>query len=107
MVVSNTNTKPLIRMRLQVIEEGIVAIDLHTMGIPLDQHHSFEFLTPISLPEGREVLTKLFRLFRASPQDTTPAARALAPSITGTPLFRYLQECEERFAVLPQHYEAP
>ena len=107
MVISNTNTKPLIRMRLQVIEEGIVAIDLHTMAIPLDQHHSFEFLTPISLPEGREVLTKLFRLFRASPQDTTPAARALAPSITGTPLFRYLQECKERFAVLPQHYETP
>ena len=101
MVLTNTRSNPPIRMRLHVIEEGISGIDLLTLGQTPGPRHSFQFLTPISLPEGRSVLTQLFRSFQATPQDTAPSLRALAPSLTGTPLFRYLQECQERFAVEP------
>jgi hypothetical protein len=101
MLLTNTRSNPPIRMRLHVVADGISGIDLLTLGQTPGMRHSFEFLTPISLPEGRSVMTQLFRLFQATPQDSTPALRALAPSLTGTPLFRYLQECQERFDIQP------
>ena len=101
MALTNTRSNPPLRMRLRVVEEGISGIDLLTLGQTPGLRHSFEFLTPISLPEGRSVMTQLFRLFQATPQDTAPSLRALTPSLTGTPLFRYLQECQERFDIQP------
>jgi hypothetical protein len=101
MVLTNSRANPPMRMRLHVSEYGIVGIHLHTLGPSFGQHHLFTFLTPISLPEGREVMTQLFRLFEATHQESSSSTRALAPSLFGTPLFRYLRECEERFAVQP------
>lgn len=101
MVVSNTHRNPSIRMLLHVTEEGIVGIDLLTVGASFEQEESFGFLTPISLPEGREVLTNLFRLFQAPPREESLGSRVLAPPLIHTPLFRYLRDCEERFAVIP------
>jgi len=101
MVLTNSSANPPMRMRLHVTEYGIVGIHLHTLGPSFGQHHLFTFLTPISLPEGREVMTQLFRLFQATPHESPLSPSALAPSLFGTPLFRYLRECEERFAVQP------
>ena len=99
MVLTNTRANPPMRMRLHILEDGICGIALHTIGHSFGQHHAFQFLTPITLPEGREVMTQIFRLFQAPSQESAPSARALVPSLTGTPLFRYLEECEERFAI--------
>lgn len=99
MVLTNSRATPPIRMRLHVSEEGIVGIHLHSFGVSFKQHHLFSFLTPITLPEGREVMSQLFRLFQSVPYEGSPLARALAPALSETPLFRYLRECEERFAV--------
>lgn len=101
MALSNTNASPPSRMRLHIAKEGIVEIHLSPAGQSFGPPYEFHFLTPISLPEGREVLTQLFRLFQSCPQEASLSTRTRGPSLLSTPLFRYLRECEERFAVVP------
>ncbi|MEY4669632.1 MAG: hypothetical protein RL518_2331 [Pseudomonadota bacterium] len=102
MSLANTHANPPVQMHLQVSVDGVFGIELLSLGVSPSHRHHFSFLTPISLPEGREVLSRLFQLFRKRPDPTIPSTQALAPSLTGTPLFKYLQECEVRFAVSPE-----
>jgi hypothetical protein len=102
MTLENKQATPPVQMHLQVCAEGIRGIELLTLGAAPTHLHCFSFLTPISPLEGREVLSQLFTLFRKKPYTNASSARALAPSLTRTPLFRYLRECEERFAVVPE-----
>lgn len=99
LVFTNTRANPSIRMRLEVIEEGILGITVNTVGDASSQTCAFNFLTPISLPEGQEVMSTLFRLFQKPLQQGSHAPRGLIASLIDSPLFRYLQECQDRFAI--------
>lgn len=95
MVVGKNFTIPAAMMHLCVTESGVQRIELST---PFGNRYPFSFETPLSLPEGREVVTRMFRMLQSLPSyDRVP--RAGTPDlIASTSLFAYLRECERRFA---------
>ena len=95
MVVAKNFTIPAAMMLLRVSESGVHRIDLST---PFGNRHPFHFATPLSLPEGREVITKLFRMLQALPCYEQAPQPGTADPISSTPLFAYLRNCEVRFA---------
>ena len=98
MVVSNTLATTPVRIHLQVSEFGVHSIDLYSIRGTSQTRYPFSLGSPLALPEGREVLTGLFRLLSSLPCGGTKAQLAVAAPITTTPLFKYLQECQTRFA---------
>jgi hypothetical protein len=99
LVLTNTRNNLPMRMALKVVEDGILGITVTTGGDVPPQTCTFNFLTPISLPEGQEVMSTLFRLFQERLQKESSSPRGLIASLSDSPLFRYLQECQDRFAI--------
>ena len=99
LVLTHARTTPPIQLRMQVVHDGILSIHFSALSPSNNESHSFPFLTPISLPEGREVMTNIFRLFREPLPEGSSAALPTVTSLQGTPLFRYLQGCQARFEV--------
>jgi hypothetical protein len=99
LILTHARTTPPIQLRMQVVHDGILSIHFSALSPSNNESHSFPFLTPISLPEGREVMTNIFNLFREPLPEGSSAALPTVTSLQGTPLFRYLQECQARFEV--------
>jgi F0F1-type ATP synthase beta subunit len=85
-------------MHLHTSEFGVHAIDLHTVEENLRLRHRFTLESPITIPEGREVLGTMFNLLRTLKREQQTAKQAAELPLKSTPLFKYLQECEQRFA---------
>ena len=95
MVVARNSANAPASMHLLVSEWGVHGIDLRSAA---GGHYTFTLETPLALPEGREILTKLFRLLRILPPHKPVARWTTGDPIIFTPLFEYLRECERRFA---------
>ena len=85
-------------MHLHTSEFGVHAIDLLTVGDTQRQRHRFTLESPITIPEGRAVLATIFNLLRTLKRETRVNSPAAEIPLRSTPLFKYLQECEERFS---------
>lgn len=85
-------------MHLHTSEFGVHAIDLLTVEDNQRQQHRFTLESPITIPEGREVLATIFNLLRTLKRETRVNSPAAEIPLRSTPLFKYLQECEERFS---------
>ena len=97
MVVASKFANPPIRMHLHTSEFGIQAIDLYSVEQNQKRRHRFSLASPITLPEGREVLTAMFKLLHAPTGDASNRSTTVQ-TLNNTLLFQYLRQCEERFA---------
>lgn len=95
MVIGKNSANAPATMHLLVSEVGVHGVDLHSAA---GRHYTFTLETPLSLPEGREVLTTLFRLLRSLPTHRTQPEWNVDDPLTDTQLFSYLHDCERRFA---------
>jgi hypothetical protein len=95
MVVGKNFTIPAAMMHLHVRESGVQRIELTT---PFGNRYPFTFATPLALPEGREIITKLFTMVQSLPSYTEAPRQGPHDPICSTALFAYLRECEGRFA---------
>ncbi len=101
MVLANTQVAPNLKMHMLVSSSGISGIDLYVNESAIPKRYPFSFLTPISKLEGRQDITAIFKLFLSAGDAPPRPARALATPLAEEPLFKYLRECVDRFAVLP------
>jgi hypothetical protein len=88
-------------MHMLISSSGISGIDLYVNESAMPKRYPFSFLTPISKLEGRQVITSIFKLFLSAGADASRSSRVLASPFAEAPLFKYLRECVDRFAVLP------
>ena len=95
MVVAKNSANAPASMHLFVSKWGVHGVDLRSAA---GGHYTFTLETPLALPEGREVLTKLFRLLRTIPPHKPLSRWTSGDPLISMPLFEYLRECERRFA---------
>jgi hypothetical protein len=101
MVIANSRVTPNLKMHMLISSSGISGIDLYVNESAMPKRYPFSFLTPISKLEGRQVITSIFKLFLSAGDDASRSSRVLASPFAEAPLFKYLRECVDRFAVLP------
>jgi hypothetical protein len=101
MVIANNQVTPKLKMHLLISSSGISGIDLYVNESFLPKRYPFSFLTPISKLEGRQVITSIFKLFLSARDDAPRSSPFLTMPVAEGPLFKYLRECVDRFAVLP------
>lgn len=100
-VLANTQVTPNLKMHMLISPSGITGIDLYVNESALPKRYPFSFLTPISKLEGRQVITAIFKLFLSAGDNAHRPSRGLATPLVEEPLFKYLRECVDRFAVIP------
>ncbi len=101
MVIANNQVTPNLKMHLLISSSGISGIDLYANESFMPKRYPFSFLTPISKLEGRQVITSIFKLFLSAGDNARRPSRILATPLAEEPLFKYLRECVDRFAVVP------
>jgi hypothetical protein len=101
MVIANNQVTPNLKMHMLISPSGISGIDVYVNEAPMPKRYPFSFLTPISKLEGRQVIISIFKLFLSAGDDAPRSSRVLATPVAEGPLFKYLRECVDRFAVLP------
>ena len=97
LVVAGKFANQSVHMCLHTSEFGVHAIDLYTMEQNRKHRHRFTLASPITLPEGREVLSTMFKLLHGRERGKSTNGPSVPPILKNTRLFKYLKECEERF----------
>lgn len=98
LVVTGKYATPQVRMHLHTSEQGVHAIDLYVTEQNQKRRHHFTLGSPLELPDGREVLTTMFKLLHAPLGSEAPLHPGVVPRLTSTQLFKYLKDVEGRFA---------
>ncbi len=85
-------------MHLHTSEFGVHAIDLNYSERNEKYRRRFTLESPITIVEGRTVLATIFKHLQDLKVARMVTTLDAEQPLTNTSLFRYLQECEERFA---------